>query len=100
VTERNSETRINIFTTNFFMKLTQKLGGRTTYKTLSLNGRFFKLGLNDDPICERCLEEDESATHILCDCEAVAHIRFRHLSQFFMEQNDQMCVIFRGFRIG
>jgi hypothetical protein len=44
--------------------------------------------LTDDPICERCLEEDESATHILCDCEAVAHIRFRHLGQVFMEPSD------------
>jgi hypothetical protein len=44
--------------------------------------------MTDDPICERCLEEDESATHILCDCEAVAHVRFRHLGQFFMEPSD------------
>jgi hypothetical protein len=48
-----------------------------------LKGHLFKLGLTDDPICERCREEDESATHILCDCEAVAHARFRHLGQFF-----------------
>jgi hypothetical protein len=39
------------------------------------------------PIWERC-QEDESATHILCDCEAVAHIRLRHLGQFFMEPGD------------
>jgi hypothetical protein len=44
-----------------------------------LKGHLFKLGLTDDPICERCLEEDESATHILCDYEAVAHVRFRHM---------------------
>jgi hypothetical protein len=43
-----------------------------------LKGHPFKLGLRDDPICERCLE-DESATHILCECEAVAHVRFCHL---------------------
>jgi hypothetical protein len=48
-----------------------------------LKGHLLKLGLTDDPICERCLEEDESATHILRDCEAVAHIRFRHLRQSF-----------------
>jgi hypothetical protein len=42
----------------------------------------------DDPTCERCLQEDESATHILCDCEAIAHLRFRHLGQFFMEPSD------------
>jgi hypothetical protein len=52
-----------------------------------LKGHLFKLGLTDDPTCERCLE-DESATHILCDCEAIAYLRFRHLGQFFMEPSD------------
>jgi hypothetical protein len=64
-----------------------KMGGRTTYRTLSPKGHLFKLGLTDDPNCERCLE-DESAIHILCDCEAVAHVRFHHLGQFFMEPSD------------
>jgi hypothetical protein len=53
-----------------------------------LKGHLFKLGLANDPICERCPEEDESATHILCNCEAVAHIRFRHPRQFFMQPSD------------
>jgi hypothetical protein len=48
-----------------------------------LKGHLFKMGLTDDPSCERCLEEDESATHILCDCEAITNLRFRHLGQFF-----------------
>jgi hypothetical protein len=26
--------------------------------------------------------------HILCDCEAIAHLRFRHLGQFCMEPSD------------
>jgi hypothetical protein len=43
---------------------------------------------HDDPTCERCLEEDESATHILCDCEATGNLRFRHLGQFFMKPSD------------
>jgi hypothetical protein len=64
------------------------MGGRTTYRALSPKRTPFQIGLTDDPICERCLEEDESATHILCDCEAVAHVRFRHLGQFFMEPSD------------
>jgi hypothetical protein len=46
------------------------------------------MGLTDDPTYERCLEEDESATHILCDCEAIANLRFRHLGQFFKESSD------------
>jgi hypothetical protein len=36
-------------------------------------------------LCKRCLKEDESATHILCDCEAIAYLRFRHLHQVFKE---------------
>jgi hypothetical protein len=51
-------------------------------------GHLFKLGLTDDPTCEMCLGKDESATYILCDCEVIAYLRFRHLDQFFMEQND------------
>jgi hypothetical protein len=39
------------------------------------------------PICEKRLEDD-SATHILCDCETVAYLRFRHMGQFFMEPSD------------
>jgi hypothetical protein len=53
-----------------------------------LKGYLFKLRLTDDPTCERWLQEDESATHILCDCEAIAYLRFPHLGQFFMEPSD------------
>jgi hypothetical protein len=53
-----------------------------------LKGHLFKLGLTNDRTCERCLEADESATHVLCDCEVIAHLRFRHLGQFFMEPGD------------
>jgi hypothetical protein len=50
-----------------------------------LKGHLFKLGLTDSPICERCLEEDETATHILCDCEAIAYLRLRDLGYYLME---------------
>jgi hypothetical protein len=53
-----------------------------------LKGHLSKLGLTADPNCERCLEDDESSIHILCDCEAVAYTRFRHLGQYFMEPSD------------
>jgi hypothetical protein len=46
------------------------------------------MGLERDPICERCLEADESAAHVLCDCEALASLRFRPLGQFFMKPSD------------
>jgi hypothetical protein len=53
-----------------------------------LKGHLFRLGLADDPTSERHLGKDESAIHILCDCEAIAYLRFRHLGQFFMEPSD------------
>jgi hypothetical protein len=53
-----------------------------------LKGHPFKQGLTDDPTCERCLEEDESATHILWDCKAIANLKFRHQGQFFIEPSD------------
>jgi hypothetical protein len=42
----------------------------------------------DRDLCEKYLEADESATHFLCDCEALAYLRFRLLGQFFMEPDD------------
>jgi hypothetical protein len=53
-----------------------------------LKGHFIQLRLTYDPTCDRCVEEDGSASHIQCDCEAIAYLRFCHLSQFFMEPSD------------
>jgi hypothetical protein len=53
-----------------------------------LNEHLYKLGLTDNPTCERCLEEDESVTHILCDCEVISYLRFHHLGQFVMDPSD------------
>jgi hypothetical protein len=53
-----------------------------------LKGHLSKMGLENDPICERCLEADESAADVLCDCEALASLRFRHLGQYFMKPSD------------
>jgi hypothetical protein len=58
------------------------------------------MGLTDDPTCERFLEEDESTTHILCDCEAIANLRFRHLGQlFFMEPSDYYIESYISFEV-
>jgi hypothetical protein len=47
-----------------------------------------KYKMTDDPTCKRYLDKDESARHILCDCEATAYLRFHHLSQLLMEPSD------------
>jgi hypothetical protein len=64
------------------------VGDSTTYGTCHLKGHLFKMGLTDNPICEKCLEKDESATHMLCDCEATAYLRFRELGYYFMQSGD------------
>jgi hypothetical protein len=59
------------------------MGGRSIYRTLAPKRTPFQTGIE----CERFLE-GESATYILCECEAIAYLRFRHLGHFFMEPGD------------
>jgi hypothetical protein len=70
----------------FIRTLTHNCAGRF----IILTGLFVVLlsHFRDNPTCERCLQEDESATHILCDCEATAYLKFRHLDQLFMGPSD------------
>jgi hypothetical protein len=42
----------------------------------------------DSPINDRCLEKDETTTHILCEWEAIAYLRFHHLGKYFKEPHD------------
>jgi hypothetical protein len=53
-----------------------------------LKEHLIKMGLTNSPICERCPEKDESATHILCDREAMAYIRFCYLGHYFVEPGE------------
>jgi hypothetical protein len=61
------------------------VGGRATFRTLSPVRIYFQMGLTSNPIYERCLEEDESASYILSDCEAVAS---HHLGYYFKGSGD------------
>jgi hypothetical protein len=53
-----------------------------------LKGHLFKLGLVNSPTCERCHNIEETASHILCKCEALAEARFHHLGTCFMRMSD------------
>jgi hypothetical protein len=61
------------------------VGGRTTERTLSSERTPLKTGLTDSLVCIRCIEEDETTTHILYEYEAIAYCRFPHLDHYFME---------------
>jgi len=46
------------------------------------------MGLSDSPLCRRCGAEDETSSHILCECEALASLRHVYLGPFFLEPKD------------
>jgi hypothetical protein len=53
-----------------------------------LKGHLFKLGLADSPWHDRHKQAVEMASHVLCDCQALQVLRFRHLGHHFMKQGD------------
>jgi hypothetical protein len=53
-----------------------------------LKGHLFNLGLVNRPKCDRCKQASETASHVLCDCEALTTLRFGHLGHHFMKPGD------------
>jgi hypothetical protein len=66
--------------------LIQGPSARRTTELLELNRNqlWWVVGL----LTGHCHLNDESATHILCDYEAIAYLRLRHLGHLFLEQDD------------
>jgi hypothetical protein len=50
-----------------------------------LRGHIFKLWKVNNPICRRCYLQTETASHVLCECEALAETRFRYLGRHFLK---------------
>jgi hypothetical protein len=48
----------------------------------------FKLGLVNSPECDRCTQASETASHVLCNCETLAALRFSYLGHYFMKPGD------------
>jgi hypothetical protein len=53
-----------------------------------LKVHLFKLGLVNSPECDRCKQASETASHVLCDCKALAALRFRYLGCHFTKPGD------------
>jgi hypothetical protein len=51
------------------------------------------MGLSHSPLCRRCGAEDETSTHILCECEALASLTHMYLGSFFLELEDIKSII-------
>jgi len=46
------------------------------------------MGLTISSLCRRCGVEDETLTHVLCECEALASLRRVYLGSFFLDPKD------------
>jgi hypothetical protein len=53
-----------------------------------LKGGLFKLGLVNSSECDRCKQASETASHVLCDYEALDILKFRHLGCHFIKPGD------------
>ena len=49
----------------------------------TLRRKLHLMRLSDSPLCSRCGVEDETSTHILCECEALASLRHAYLDSFW-----------------
>ena len=45
------------------------------------------LGMLDSPLCRRCGVSEETLAHVLCECEALASLKYVHLG-FFLQPED------------
>jgi len=54
----------------------------------TLRRHLYIMGLNNNPTCRKCGTEEETSVHILCECEALASLRYTYLSSFFLDPED------------
>jgi hypothetical protein len=53
-----------------------------------LKGHPIKCGLANTQSCESCHNKEETISHVLRDCEALAELRLHHLGSYFMKPSD------------
>ena len=54
----------------------------------TLRRHFYTMELIDSPLCRRCGAEEETAAHVLCECEALATLGHTHLGSSFLDPED------------
>jgi len=53
-----------------------------------LTRHLYVLGLSSNPTCRKCVTEEETSVHILCECEALATLKPAYLGSFFSDPED------------
>jgi len=46
------------------------------------------MGLSNNPFCRKYGTEEETSVHSLCECEALASLRYTYLGSFFLNLED------------
>jgi RNase H len=53
-----------------------------------LNYHMHRIGKSRDENCRLCLEESETAQHIICECPAIARVRLKHFDKGYLSPNE------------
>ena len=54
----------------------------------TLRRHLYVTGLSNNPICRKCGTEQKTSFPVLCECEALASLRYTYLSSFFLDPED------------
>ena len=54
----------------------------------TLRRHLFIMGLSNNPTCTKCGTEEVTTVHILCECVALASLRYTYLGLFFLDPED------------
>jgi len=78
-----AKTRLMSFNKTQSRVVTDLLTGHNT-----LRRHLHWMGVTNSPLCRRCGANDETSTHILCECEALTSLRHTHLGSSFLDPED------------
>ena len=54
----------------------------------TLRRHLYIMGLSNNPTCRKYGTEEETSIHILCECGALASLRYTYLGSFFLDPKD------------
>jgi hypothetical protein len=66
----------------------RKNNDRVANRTQLFKSDVFKLGLVDSRRWDKCKQASVIASHVLCDFEALALLKFKHLGHHFLKPGD------------
>jgi hypothetical protein len=78
-----TKTRLLPFNRTQCRVLTSLLIGHNT-----LRRHLFVMGLSNNPTCRKCGAEEDTAVHILFECEASASFGHAHMGSLFLDPED------------